>query len=77
MFRTDDKGKDIMGRGDGGPFFATDNILVAASYAFEDSSSLYKGFINLKNPYIINEESHGFYLMYNGNKQASQRLRKL
>ena len=70
MFRTDDKGKDIMGRGDGGPFFATDNILVAASYAFEDSSSLYKGFINLKNPYIINEESHGFYLMYNG-KQTS------
>lgn len=66
MFRTDDKGKNIMGRGDGGPFFATDNILVAASYAFEDSSSLYKGFINLKNPYIINEESHGFYLMYNG-----------
>ena len=59
-----------MGRGDGGPFFATDNILVAASYAFEDSSSLYKGFINLKNPYIINEESHGFYLMYNG-KQTS------
>lgn len=70
MFRTDDKGKNIMGRGDGGPFFATDNILVAASYAFEDSSSLYKGFINLKNPYIINEESHGFYLMYNG-KQTS------
>lgn len=70
MFRTDDKGKNIMGRGDGGPFFATDNISVAASYAFEDSSSLYKGFINLKNPYIINEESHGFYLMYNG-KQTS------
>lgn len=70
MFRTDDKGKNIMGRGDGGPFFATDNILVAASYAFEDSSNLYKGFINLKNPYIINEESHGFYLMYNG-KQTS------
>lgn len=70
MFRTDDKGKNIMGRGDGGPFFATDNILVAASYAFEDSSSLYKGFINLKNPYIINEESHGFHLMYNG-KQTS------
>lgn len=70
MFRTDDKGKNIMGRGDSGPFFATDNILVAASYAFEDSSSLYKGFINLKNPYIINEESHGFYLMYNG-KQTS------
>lgn len=70
MFRTDDKGKNIMGRGDGGPFFATDNISVAASYAFKDSSSLYKGFINLKNPYIINEESHGFYLMYNG-KQTS------
>lgn len=70
MFRTDDKGKNIMGRGDGGPFFATDNISVAASYAFEDSSSLYKGFINLKNPYIINEESHGFFLMYNG-KQTS------
>lgn len=65
MFRTDDKGKSIMGRGDGGPFFATDNISVAASYAFEDSSSLYKGFINLKNPYIINEESHGFSLTYN------------
>lgn len=65
MFRTDDKGKSIMGRGDGGPFFATDNISVAASYAFEDSSSLYKGFINLKNPYIINEESRGFFLTYN------------
>lgn len=65
MFRTDDKGKNIMGRGDGGPFFATDNISVAASYAFEDSSSLYKGFINLKNPYIINEESRGFFLTYN------------
>ena len=46
MFRSVDKGKIIMGWGDGGPFFATDNILVAASYAIEDSSSLYIGFIN-------------------------------
>lgn len=65
MFRTDDRGKSIMGRGDNGPFFATDNLLVAGSYASEDSGYLYIGFINLKNPYVVNEESHGFSLKYN------------
>ena len=65
MFRTDNRGKSIMGRGDNGPFFATDNLLVAGSYASEDSGDLYTGFINLKNPYVVNEESHGFSLKYN------------
>lgn len=65
MFRTDDRGKSIMGRGDNSPFFATDNLLVAGSYASEDSGELYTGFINLKNPYVVNEESHGFSLKYN------------
>lgn len=65
MFRTDNRGKSIMGRGDNGPFFATDNLLVAGSYASENSGYLYMGFINLKNPYVVNEESHGFSLKHN------------
>ena len=63
MFRTDHKEKVIMGRNDEEPFFATDSLLVAATYASEDSD-LYTGFVNLKNPYIVDEESHGFSLTY-------------
>lgn len=63
MFRTDYKEKVIMGRNDGEPFFATDSLLVAATYASEDGD-LYTGFVNLKNPYVVDEESHGFSLTY-------------
>ena len=41
MLRTDNAGKTIMGRGDGGAFFATDNLLVAGSYA-SDETDLYR-----------------------------------
>ena len=74
MLRTDDAGKSIMGRGDGGAFFATDNLLVAGSYASEEAD-LYKGFISLKNPYIIKGESHGFFFTYNGKKTTVQEAR--
>ena len=71
MLRTDNDGKTIMGRGDGGAFFATDNLLVAGSYA-SDESNLYKGFINLKNPYIVKGESHGFFFEYKGKETTVQ-----
>ena len=71
MLRTDDAGKTIMGRGDGGAFFATDNLLVAGSYA-SDEADLYKGFVNLKNPYIVKGESHGFFFEYKGKKTTVQ-----
>ena len=72
MLRTDGAGKAIMGRGDGGAFFATDNLLVAGSYA-SDEADLYKGFVNLKNPYIVKGESHGFFFEYKGEETTVQK----
>ena len=72
MLRTDDAGKSIMGRGDGGAFFATDKLLVAGSYA-SDEADLYKGFVNLKNPYIVKGESHGFFFEYKGKETTVQK----
>jgi len=71
MFRTDGANKTVMGRGDEGSFFATDNLSVAGSYASKEAS-LYKGFVSLKNPYIIKGESHGFFFEYKGKETTVQ-----
>lgn len=67
MFRTDYSGRTVMGNGK--QLFATDKLIVAGSYASQDSD-LYKGFISLKNPYIVHEESHGFFLTYKGEQTS-------
>jgi hypothetical protein len=72
MFRTDGVNKTVMGRGDGGSFFATDNLAVAGSYASKEAG-LYKGFVSLKNPYIIKGESHGFFFEYKGKETTVQK----
>lgn len=72
MLRTDDANKTTMGRGDGGSFFATDNLMIAGSYASDDAD-LYKGFVNLKNPYVVKGESHGFFFEYKGEETTVQK----
>ena len=67
MFRTDYTGRTVMGNGK--QLFATDKLIVAGSYASENSA-LYEGFISLKHPYIVHEESHGYFLNYNGKETS-------
>ena len=67
MFRVDYPNRDVLGNNE--QLFATDKLIVAGSYASENSE-LYKGFISIKNPYFVREEAHGFFLNYQGKETS-------
>ena len=67
MFRVDYANRNVLGNNE--QLFATDKLIVAGSYASENSE-LYKGFISIKNPYFVREEAHGFFLNYQGKETS-------
>ena len=67
MFRVDYANRNVLGNNE--QLFATDKLIVAGSYASENSE-LYKGFISIKNPYFVHEEAHGFFLNYQGKETS-------